>query len=54
MVRVRAAFTPRPDRTAAFAQPYARLADALHERGRPPGPAATPAYGRLNRDTSAP
>lgn len=53
MVRVRAVVEPRPDRTAAFADPYARLVEALHERGWLPGPVAAHAQGRLNRDTSA-
>ncbi|MET9392243.1 FGGY-family carbohydrate kinase [Streptomyces sp. NPDC006624] len=53
MVRVRTVLRPRPDRTAAFAEPYARLVDALRDRGWLPGPVAAHAHSRLNRDTSA-
>ncbi|GAA2271846.1 FGGY-family carbohydrate kinase [Streptomyces hawaiiensis] len=53
MVRVRTVVEPRPGRTEAFAEPYARLVDALRDRGWLPGPVAAHAHGRLNRDTSA-
>ncbi|MDK1345277.1 FGGY family carbohydrate kinase [Streptomyces sp. 378] len=53
MVRVRTVLEPRPDRTAAFAEPYARLVDALRERGWLPAPVAAHAHRRLSRDTSA-
>ncbi|PPS74567.1 MULTISPECIES: FGGY-family carbohydrate kinase [Streptomyces] len=52
MVRVRTVVEPRPGRTAAFAEPYARLVDALRHRGWLPAPVAAHAHGRLNRDTS--
>ncbi|MFC8143071.1 FGGY-family carbohydrate kinase [Streptomyces paradoxus] len=53
MVRVRAVVEPRPGRTAAFAEPYARLIDALRDRGWLPGPVAAHAHSRLSGDTSA-
>lgn len=53
MVRVRTVVEPRPGRTAAFAEPYARLVDALRDRGWLPAPVAAHAHGRLSRDTSA-
>ena len=53
MVRIRTLVEPRPGRTAVFAEPYARLVDALRERGWLPAPVAAHAHGRLNRDTSA-
>ncbi|MEW2609201.1 FGGY-family carbohydrate kinase [Streptomyces sp. NPDC047880] len=53
MVRVRTVVEPRPARTAVFAEPYARLVDALRDRGWLPGPVAAHAHSRLNRDTSA-
>ncbi|MGW0609761.1 FGGY-family carbohydrate kinase [Streptomyces sp. NPDC002788] len=51
MVRVRTVLEPRPDRTAAFAEPYARLVDALRERGWLPAPVAEHARTRLHLDT---
>ncbi|GGW80087.1 FGGY-family carbohydrate kinase [Streptomyces lomondensis] len=51
MVRVRTVVEPRPDRTAAFAEPYARLVDALRERGWLPAPVADHARARLHLDT---
>ncbi|GGY18665.1 FGGY-family carbohydrate kinase [Streptomyces djakartensis] len=51
MVRVRAVLEPRPDRTAAFAEPYARLVDALRERGWLPARVAEHARARLHLDT---
>ncbi|AMW10498.1 carbohydrate kinase [Streptomyces qaidamensis] len=53
MVRVRTVVEPRPGRTAAFAEPYARLVDALRDRGWLPGPVAAHAHSRLSGDTSA-
>lgn len=52
MVRVRTVVEPRPGRTAVFAEPYARLVDALRDRGWLPGPVAAHAHSRLSRDTS--
>ncbi|MEU2272433.1 FGGY-family carbohydrate kinase [Streptomyces olindensis] len=51
MVRVRTVVEPRPDRTAAFAEPYALLLDALGERGWLPAPVADHARTRLHLDT---
>jgi sugar (pentulose or hexulose) kinase len=51
MVRVRTVLEPRPDRTAAFAEPYARLVHALRERGWLPAPVAEHALTRLHPDT---
>ncbi|MFF5957375.1 FGGY-family carbohydrate kinase [Streptomyces luteogriseus] len=53
MVRVRTLVEPRPGRTAVFAEPYARLVDALRDRGWLPAPVAAHAHSRLSRDTSA-
>ncbi|MFF5569529.1 FGGY-family carbohydrate kinase [Streptomyces luteogriseus] len=53
MVRVRTLVDPRPGRTAVFAEPYARLVDALRDRGWLPAPVAAHAHSRLSRDTSA-
>ncbi|MGI5369970.1 FGGY-family carbohydrate kinase [Streptomyces iakyrus] len=53
MVRVRTVVEPRPGRTAVFAEPYARLVDALRDRGWLPGPVAAHAHSRLSGDTSA-
>ncbi|MFJ4279100.1 FGGY-family carbohydrate kinase [Streptomyces massasporeus] len=53
MVRVRTVVEPRPGHTPAFAEPYARLVDALRERGWLPAPVAAHAHSRLSRDTSA-
>jgi sugar (pentulose or hexulose) kinase len=50
MVRVRTVLTPRPDRTARFAEPYARLVDALERRGWLPAPVAGHARARLGRE----
>ncbi|MEU0588845.1 FGGY family carbohydrate kinase [Streptomyces sp. NPDC006132] len=51
MVRVRTVLDPRPGRTAAFAEPYARLVRALRERGWLPAPVAEHALTRLHLDT---
>ncbi|MGA5898166.1 FGGY-family carbohydrate kinase [Streptomyces venetus] len=51
MVRLRTVVEPRPGRTARYAEPYARLVDALRERGWLPGPVAEHARSRLRRDT---
>ncbi|MET9758003.1 FGGY family carbohydrate kinase [Streptomyces sp. NPDC006372] len=51
MVRLRTVVEPRPDRTARYAEPYARLVDALRERGWLPGPVAEHARSRLRGDT---
>lgn len=48
MVRIRTVVEPRPDRTAAFAEPYARLLDELTRRGWLPPPVAAHAHARLN------
>ncbi|MEU0214889.1 FGGY-family carbohydrate kinase [Streptomyces sp. NPDC006265] len=53
MVRIRTLVEPRPGRTAVFAEPYARLVDALRDRGWLPAPVAAHAHSRLSRDTSA-
>ncbi|MEU3937576.1 FGGY family carbohydrate kinase [Streptomyces sp. NPDC029044] len=53
MVRVRTVVEPRPGRTAVFAEPYARLVDALRDRGWLPGAVAAHAHSRLSGDTSA-
>ncbi|MDT0391327.1 FGGY-family carbohydrate kinase [Streptomyces dubilierae] len=50
MVRVRTVLEPRPGRTAAFAEPYARLVDALRDRGWLPTPVAEHARARLHLD----
>ncbi|MEU0034931.1 FGGY-family carbohydrate kinase [Streptomyces sp. NPDC006333] len=52
MVRVRTVLTPRPARTARFADPYARLVDVLEERGWLPAPVAAHAHARLDLDTA--
>jgi sugar (pentulose or hexulose) kinase len=52
MVRIRAVLDPRPDRTALFTEPYARLVDALETRGWLPKPVAAHARGRLDRDNA--
>ncbi|MGW7382622.1 FGGY-family carbohydrate kinase [Streptomyces sp. NPDC054794] len=52
MVRIRTVVDPRPDRTARFAEPYARLLDALEARGWLPAPVAAHGRGRLDPDTS--
>ncbi|MFI8833206.1 FGGY-family carbohydrate kinase [Streptomyces afghaniensis] len=51
MVRVRTVLEPRPDRTAAFAGPYARLVHALRERGWLSAAVAGHALTRLHPDT---
>ncbi|MFF8671757.1 FGGY-family carbohydrate kinase [Streptomyces sp. NPDC015242] len=48
MVRVRTVLEPRPGRTAAFAEPYARLVDALRDHGWLPAPVAEHARARLH------
>ncbi|MFF7789265.1 FGGY family carbohydrate kinase [Streptomyces sp. NPDC007991] len=50
MVHVRTVLEPRPGRTAAFAEPYARLVHALRERGWLPAPVAEHALTRLHPD----
>ncbi|MDC2953488.1 FGGY family carbohydrate kinase [Streptomyces gilvifuscus] len=52
MVRVRTVVEPRPDRTALFAEPYARLVDELTARGWLPPPVAAHAHARLTRNTA--
>ncbi|MEU6380301.1 FGGY-family carbohydrate kinase [Streptomyces sp. NPDC046909] len=52
MVRIRTVMAPRPDRTAVFAEPYARLVDELTTRGWLPGPVAAHALSRLSLDTA--
>ncbi|MGC9538070.1 FGGY-family carbohydrate kinase [Streptomyces sp. UG1] len=52
MVHIDTTITPRPDRTARFAEPYARLIDELTTRGWLPAPVAAHAYARLDGDTS--
>jgi hypothetical protein len=53
MVRIDRTVEPRPDRTARFAGPYARLVDELTARGWLPPPVAAHALARLDADTSA-
>ncbi|MFD0007233.1 FGGY-family carbohydrate kinase [Streptomyces sp. NPDC127178] len=53
MVRIGRTVEPRPDRTARFAGPYARLVDELTARGWLPPPVAAHALARLDADTSA-
>lgn len=52
MVRIRTVVAPRPDRTALFAGPYARLVDELTTRGWLPPPVAAHAHSRLTLDTA--
>ncbi|MDG9716839.1 FGGY-family carbohydrate kinase [Streptomyces sp. DH24] len=52
MVRVRTLLQPRPGRTARFAEPYARLVDALETRGWLPSPVVAHARERLHADTT--
>ena len=52
MVRIHTVLEPRPDRTALFAEPYARLVDELAARGWLPPPVAAHAQERLGRDTA--
>ncbi|MFG1672149.1 FGGY-family carbohydrate kinase [Streptomyces sp. Y7] len=52
MVRIGATVEPRPDRTARFAEPYARLVDELTARGWLPPPVAAHAHARLDGDTA--
>ncbi|MER5218422.1 FGGY family carbohydrate kinase [Streptomyces sp. NPDC002838] len=54
MVRTRTVLEPRPGRTAAFAEPYARLVDELTTRGWLPAPVAAHARTRLDRDNASP
>ncbi|MGX1883686.1 FGGY-family carbohydrate kinase [Streptomyces sp. NPDC055287] len=49
MVRIREVLDPRPSRTAAFADPYARLVDELEQRGWLPKPVASHALARLEK-----
>ncbi|MEU6252316.1 FGGY-family carbohydrate kinase [Streptomyces sp. NPDC047043] len=50
MVRIRTVLDPDPDRTALFAEPYARLVDELAARGWLPAPVAAHAHDRLEPD----
>ncbi|WP_330304586.1 MULTISPECIES: FGGY family carbohydrate kinase [unclassified Streptomyces] len=52
MVHVRTVLQPRPARTAAFADPYARLLDELEARGWLPASVAGHARARLDLDTA--
>ncbi|MFE0255296.1 FGGY-family carbohydrate kinase [Streptomyces sp. NPDC059010] len=52
MVRIGTTVEPRPDRTARFAEPYARLVDELTTRGWLPPPVAAHARARLDGDTA--
>ncbi|WP_406477778.1 FGGY-family carbohydrate kinase [Streptomyces sp. NBC_01615] len=52
MVHVRTVLEPRPARTAAFADPYARLLDELEARGWLPASVAGHARARLDLDTA--
>ncbi|MFJ7073317.1 FGGY-family carbohydrate kinase [Streptomyces sp. NPDC098781] len=52
MVSVRTTVDPRPERTARFAEPYARLVDELAGRGWLPPPVAAHAHARLDGDTA--
>ncbi|MFF4499888.1 FGGY-family carbohydrate kinase [Streptomyces sp. NPDC001401] len=52
MVRIRTVLEPDPDRTALFAEPYARLVDELAARGWLPAPVAAHAHARLDLDTA--
>ncbi|GLP69940.1 carbohydrate kinase [Streptomyces sp. TUS-ST3] len=52
MVRIRATLDPNPARTTLFAEPYARLLDALRQRGWLPAEVAAHARARLDRDTA--
>ncbi|MGW7255637.1 FGGY-family carbohydrate kinase [Streptomyces sp. NPDC054834] len=52
MVHVRTVVDPRPDRTARFTEPYARLLDGLQARGWLPGPVAAHARARLEGNTA--
>ncbi|KUO02402.1 FGGY-family carbohydrate kinase [Streptomyces caeruleatus] len=53
MARIGTTVEPRPDRTARFAAPYARLLDELTTRGWLPPSVAAHALARLDMDTSA-
>ncbi|WP_406445391.1 FGGY-family carbohydrate kinase [Streptomyces sp. NBC_01613] len=52
MVRIHTTLAPRPDRTALFAEPYARLVDELTARSWLPASVAAHAHTRLTLDTS--
>ncbi|MGW2570312.1 FGGY-family carbohydrate kinase [Streptomyces sp. NPDC001537] len=52
MVRIHTVLEPHPDRTALFAEPYARLVDELSARGWLPAPVAAHAHERLDRNTA--
>lgn len=52
MVRLGPTVEPRPDRTARFAEPYARLIDELTTRGWLPPPVAAHALARLDGNTA--
>jgi D-ribulokinase len=53
MVRIRTVLEPDPDRTALFAEPYARLVDELAARGWLPAPVAAHAHARLTPSGAA-
>ncbi|WP_128428511.1 FGGY-family carbohydrate kinase [Streptomyces cyaneus] len=52
MVRTGVTVEPHPDRTARFAEPYARLIDELTTRGWLPPPVAAHAHARVEVDTA--
>jgi sugar (pentulose or hexulose) kinase len=52
MVRIGTVLAPDPERTALFAEPYARLVDELAARGWLPEPVAAHAHTRLDLNTS--
>ncbi|GAA3823930.1 FGGY-family carbohydrate kinase [Streptomyces coacervatus] len=52
MVRIRTVLEPDPDRTALFAEPYARLVDELAARGWLSAPVAAHAHARLDLDAA--
>ncbi|CAM5705296.1 FGGY-family carbohydrate kinase [Streptomyces purpurascens] len=54
MVRVRTVLEPRAERTARFAEPYARLVNTLEERGWLPPSVAEHARTRLHLDPGKP
>lgn len=53
MVRIATRLRPRPERTARFAEPYARLVDELTARGWLPAPVAEHARTRLRQTLDA-
>jgi sugar (pentulose or hexulose) kinase len=54
MVRIGAVLEPDPERTARFAEPYARLVDELTARGWLPPEVAAHAHTRLRQTLAAP